>query len=138
VADAVVAGIESGAYDVIVANFANPDMVGHTGDWDATVRASEAVDAGLGRIASALRIDDPATQGLLVVTADHGNADAMRTADGDPITAHSLNPVPIVIAGRGVAGRHLRDGILADVAPTLLELAGLPPWPGITGRTLLG
>jgi len=137
VTDAVAGGIDSGTYEVIAANFANPDMVGHTGDWAATVRAVETVDASLGRIASALRIDDPATSALLIVTADHGNADAMRTADGSAITAHSLNPVPIVIAGPAVAGRHLDDGVLADVAPTLLELAGLPPWPGITGRSLL-
>jgi 2,3-bisphosphoglycerate-independent phosphoglycerate mutase len=137
VTDAVVAGIDSGSYDVIVANFANPDMVGHTGDWSATIEAVQAVDRGLGRIASALRIDDPSTQALLIVTADHGNADALRTPEGNPITAHSLNPVPIVIAGPAVAARGLRDGVLADVAPTLLDLAGLAQWPGITGRSLL-
>jgi 2,3-bisphosphoglycerate-independent phosphoglycerate mutase len=137
VTDAVVAGIDSGDYDLIAANFANPDMVGHTGDWEATVSAVEVVDAALGRIAAALRIDDPSTRALLIVTADHGNADAMRTPDGSPITAHSLNPVPIVIAGPAVEGRALRDGILADVAPTVLELAGVPSWSGITGRSLL-
>ena len=137
VTDAVLAGIGSGEYDVIVANFANPDMVGHTGDWDATVRAVEAVDGSLGRITSALHLDDPAGTTLLIVTADHGNADAMRSPDGSPITAHSLNPVPIVVAGPAVAGRGLRDGVLADVAPTLLDLAGLLPWPEITGRSLL-
>ena len=137
VTDAVVAGIASDQYDVIVANFANPDMVGHTGVWEATVRAVETVDACLGRIASTLAVDDPATSALLIVTADHGNADALRNPDGSPITAHSLNPVPIVIAGAGMAGRSLADGALADVAPTLLELAGLPQWPGITGHSLL-
>jgi 2,3-bisphosphoglycerate-independent phosphoglycerate mutase len=153
VADALVNGIASGAYDVLIANFANPDMVGHTGDWDATIRAVEAVDAALGRVADELGLgravpmaavppapganDLLATDALLVVTADHGNADAMRTPDGSPITAHSLNPVPILIAGRAVSGRSLADGVLADVAPTLLELAALPPWPGITGRSLL-
>ncbi len=137
VTDAVVAGIESGRYDVIAANFANPDMVGHTGVWDATIRAVQTVDACLGRIAAPLDIDAPAATGLLIVTADHGNADALRSADGSPITAHSLNPVPIVAAGPAVADRTLRDGVLADVAPTLLELAGLPPWPGMTGRSLL-
>jgi 2,3-bisphosphoglycerate-independent phosphoglycerate mutase len=71
------------------------------------------------------------------VTADHGNADALREPVGSPVTAHSLNPVPIVVAGRATDGRSLRDGVLADVAPTLLELAGLPGWPGITGRSLL-
>jgi 2,3-bisphosphoglycerate-independent phosphoglycerate mutase len=137
VTDAVVAGVASGRYDVIAANFANPDMVGHTGVWAATVRAVETVDACLGRIASALEIEDPASRSLLIVTADHGNADALRTPDGSPITAHSLNPVPIVVAGSAVEGRHLADGVLSDVAPTLLELAGLPGWPGITGRSLL-
>ena len=137
VTDAVVAGIESGRYDVVVANFANPDMVGHTGVWSATIQAVETVDSCLGRIVAALALDDPASSSLLIVTADHGNADSMHTPDGSPITAHSLNPVPIVIAGRAVEGRSLADGVLADVAPTLLELAGLPAWPGITGRSLL-
>jgi 2,3-bisphosphoglycerate-independent phosphoglycerate mutase len=137
VTDAIVAGIESGRYDVVVANFANPDMVGHTGVWPATIRAVETVDACLGRIVAALALDDPASSSLLIVTADHGNADSMRTPDGSPITAHSLNPVPIVIAGSAVQGRSLADGALADVAPTVLELAGLPAWPGITGRSLL-
>ena len=137
VTDAVVVGIESGRYDVIVANFANPDMVGHTGDWSATIQAVETVDACLGRIVAALALDDPASSSLLIVTADHGNADAMRAPDGSPITAHSLNPVPMVIAGPAVEGRSLADGVLADVAPTVLELAGLPAWPAITGRSLL-
>ena len=137
VTDAVVDGIRSGTYDVIAANFANPDMVGHTGVWEATIRAVETVDACLGRIAVALAIDDVGSPSLFIVTADHGNADALRAPDGSPITAHSLNPVPLVIAGRAMAGRRLEDGVLADVAPTLLELAGLPPWPGITGRSLL-
>jgi 2,3-bisphosphoglycerate-independent phosphoglycerate mutase len=137
VTDAVVAGIESGRYDVVVANFANPDMVGHTGVWPATIRAVETVDACLGRIVAALRMDTAGAESLLVVTADHGNADLLKTPEGSPITAHSLNPVPIVIAGQAVAGRSLADGVLADVAPTILELAGLPGWPGITGRSLL-
>jgi 2,3-bisphosphoglycerate-independent phosphoglycerate mutase len=142
VTDAIVDGIASGEYDLVVANYANPDMVGHTGVWDATIRACEAVDAGLGRLATALDLQpgrprEPRSDALLVVTADHGNADALRTVAGDPITAHSLNPVPIVIAGRAVDGRRLRDGVLADVAPTILELAGLPGWAGISGRSLL-
>jgi len=136
VTDALIAGIEGGSYDFLVANFANPDMVGHTGDWDATVRAVEAVDGCLERIVDALAPLE--TSGaLLLVTADHGNADAMRTSDGAIVTAHSLNPVPIVIAGRAVEGRELHDGVLADVAPTIADLAGLAPWPGMTGRSLV-
>ena len=139
VTNAIVDAIETSDYDVVVANYANPDMVGHTGVWDATVRACEAVDAGLGRIVAALGLDgdEPRTDALLVVTADHGNADALRTPEGAPITAHSLNRVPIVVAGRAVAGRRLRDGVLADVAPTIRELTGLPAWPGLAGRSLL-
>ena len=86
----------------------------------------------------AVEAADPAGPGaILAITADHGNADEMLDASGAPVTAHSLNPVPLLLAGRAVAGRRLRDGVLADVAPTLLELAGLPPWPGVTGRSLL-
>jgi 2,3-bisphosphoglycerate-independent phosphoglycerate mutase len=136
VTDAVVAGIESGQYDVIVANFANPDMVGHTGDWSATIRAVETVDGCIGHIAAA--VEPLASSGaLLVVTADHGNADAMRTPEGGVVTAHSLNPVPILIAGAAVDGHHLRDGVLADVAPTIVALASLEPWPGMAGRSLV-
>jgi 2,3-bisphosphoglycerate-independent phosphoglycerate mutase len=136
VTDALVDGIASGRFDLLVANFANPDMVGHTGDWDATVRAVETVDACLGRIAGALAPLE--TSGaLLVITADHGNADAMRAADGSIVTAHSLNPVPILAAGAAVDGRRLADGVLADVAPTLVEIAGLAPWRGMSGRSLL-
>jgi 2,3-bisphosphoglycerate-independent phosphoglycerate mutase len=136
VTDALVAGITSDRFDVLVANFANPDMVGHTGDWDATVRAVEVVDGCLGRIVDALAPLET-SRALLVVTADHGNADALRAPDGSPVTAHSLNPVPILVAGAAVEGRRLGDGVLADVAPTLLELAGLQGWPGITGVSLL-
>jgi 2,3-bisphosphoglycerate-independent phosphoglycerate mutase len=136
VTDAVVEGIEGGRYDFLVANFANPDMVGHTGMWAATVEAVEVVDACLGRIVAAL--EPLATSGaLLVITADHGNADAMRTAEGAVVTAHSLNPVPIVVAGAAVDGRRLRDGVLADVAPTIAALAHLEPWPGMAGRSLV-
>ncbi|MDQ3492006.1 MAG: 2,3-bisphosphoglycerate-independent phosphoglycerate mutase, partial [Chloroflexota bacterium] len=72
------------------------------------------------------------------VTADHGNADEMRDAQGQPVTAHSLNPVPLLLAGTAVEGRRLEDGVLADVAPTLLEIIGVSPWEGMTGRSLLG
>jgi 2,3-bisphosphoglycerate-independent phosphoglycerate mutase len=138
VTDALVAAIDGGTYDFIVANYANADMVGHTGVWDATVRACEAVDACLGRVVDAIERVPPATGApLLVITADHGNADDMRDATGAPVTAHSLNPVPILVMGEAMRGRQLHDGALADVAPTILVLAGLPAWPGITGRSLL-
>ncbi len=141
VTDALIGALASDAYDLVVTNLANPDMVGHTGVWTAAVAAAETVDACLGRIVAALdALDatDPTGPGsLLAVTADHGNADQMRDANGDPVTAHSLNPVPFLLAGRAVEGRTLRDGVLADVAPTLCELAGLPRWDGMTGTSLL-
>jgi 2,3-bisphosphoglycerate-independent phosphoglycerate mutase len=141
VTDALVEAIDSGTYDLIVANYANPDMVGHTGDWDATVSALESIDTCLGRVidaVSAAEASQPVGPGaVLLITADHGNADEMRDADGKPVTAHSLNPVPVVLAGRRLAGRSLSDGVLADIAPTILELAGIPVWPEITGRSLL-
>jgi 2,3-bisphosphoglycerate-independent phosphoglycerate mutase len=141
VTDALVEAITSDRYDLIVANFANPDMVGHTGVWAAAVEAVETVDACLGRVVGALgELDARNAAGpgsLLAITADHGNADLMRNDAGEPVTAHSLNPVPFLLAGRAVEGRALRDGVLADVAPTLLELAGMAPWEGMTGRSLL-
>ena len=142
VTEVIVAAIASDRYDFILANFANPDMVGHTGVWAATVLALEFIDGCLARIVDALRAADadrPEGPGsLLVITADHGNADQLRGSGGEVMTAHSLNPVPILLVGRGVAGRTMRDGILADVTPTLLEVAVLPGWPEITGRSLLG
>jgi 2,3-bisphosphoglycerate-independent phosphoglycerate mutase len=142
VTDALVAAIESDRYDFIIANFANPDMVGHTGAWPATVAALEAVDACLGRIVRAVEVvsarDADGPGAALLVTADHGNADELRDEAGNAVTAHSLNPVPIVGVGRAFAGRRLRDGVLADVAPTILELAGEPRWSEMTGRSLLG
>jgi 2,3-bisphosphoglycerate-independent phosphoglycerate mutase len=141
VTDVLVKGIERDTYDLIVANFANPDMVGHTGVWAAAVRAVETIDACLGRIVAALDAQDAARPdgpgSLLAITADHGNADEMRDGAGNPVTAHSLNPVPFLLRGRSTTGRSLHDGVLADVAPTLLELAGLPRWPGMTGTSLL-
>jgi 2,3-bisphosphoglycerate-independent phosphoglycerate mutase len=141
VTDALVATIGSGRYDFIVANYANPDMVGHTGVWDATIEALATVDACLGRVVAAMEAveaADPDGPGaLLAITADHGNADDLRDEGGRPVTAHSLNPVPFVLVGRSVVGRRLADGVLADVAPTLLELADLPPWSAISGHSLL-
>jgi 2,3-bisphosphoglycerate-independent phosphoglycerate mutase len=138
VTDELVAAIGSGRYDFIVANFANPDMVGHTGVWDATVAALGVIDGCLGRIFDAIgAVDGGGPGAALFVTADHGNADDMVDDAGRPVTKHSLNPVPLLGMGRALAGRTLRDGVLADVAPTILELAGLPLWEGMTGRSLL-
>jgi len=133
VTDVLVAAISADAYDFIVANYANADMVGHTGVWDAAVSAVEYIDLCLGRIFRALN----GRNALVCITADHGNADEMRDPEGNPMTAHSLNPVPIVLVGEPARDHHLRDGILADVAPTLLALLGLPLAAGMTGRSLL-
>ena len=139
ITDALVAAIASGDYDFIVANYANPDMLGHTGRWDATIDGLEVIDGCLARIAGAIEaVDarDPAAPGaLLAITADHGNADELRDTAGTPVTAHSLNPVPFVLVGRSARGLALADGVLADVAPTLLALADLPRWEGMTGRS---
>ena len=127
-----VKAIGSGRYDLLVLNFANPDMVGHTGDLGAAIKAVETVDAGLGQIAEAI----DAAGGSLLVTADHGNCEMMRDpATGGPHTAHTTNPVPVLLLSRQPGA--LLDGRLADVAPTLLELMGLPQPPEMTGRSLL-
>ncbi len=128
-----VTAIGSGRYDLILLNFANADMVGHTGSLPAAIRAVEAVDAGLGRIAGAIA----AQGGALLVTADHGNAETMRdAATGAPHTAHTTNLVPVLLAGAGAAPLH--DGRLADIAPTLLHLMGLKQPAEMTGRNLTG
>jgi 2,3-bisphosphoglycerate-independent phosphoglycerate mutase len=114
-----------------IINFANPDMVGHTGDIPAAVRAVEAVDGCLGRVVEAVI----ATGGGLILTADHGNADEMLEPDGSPDTAHSTNPVPLIVTVEGVRLRG--EGILADVAPTALDLLGIPPPKAMNRRSLL-
>ena len=131
--DKAVAAITSGKYDMIVLNFANADMVGHTGSIPAAVKAVEAVDTGLGKIARAIE----QMGGALLVTADHGNAEMMVDPEtGGPHTAHTLNPVPVILMG---AGNRLvvREGRLADIAPTLLELMELPKPAEMTGTSLL-
>ena len=128
-----VAAIRSGAYDLLVLNFANPDMVGHTGSLEAAIKAVETVDTGLGRIAEAIQ----AMGGALLVIADHGNCELMRDPEtGGPHTSHTTNVVPVVLAGR--PGARLGDGRLADVAPTLLALMGLAQPKQMTGQSLLG
>lgn len=130
--DKAVAAIDSGKYDLIVLNFANPDMVGHTGSLDAAIRAVETVDTGLGRIADAIQRQG----GALLFTADHGNCEMMKDpATGGPHTAHTTNPVPVCLTAGASALRE--DGRLADLAPTLLELMGLPQPAEMDGRSLV-
>lgn len=140
VRDAAIEAINSGKYDLIIMNFANPDMVGHTGVFDAAVKAVEAVDGCVGDIYDAITKQN----GALFITADHGNADTMFDADGSIITAHSTNPVPAILITPesfcpGSCGSiTLReDGILADIAPTLLYLMGLSQPAEMTGRNLI-
>ena len=143
VADEIVKAVESGEYDLIIANFANPDMVGHTGVWDATVEACTFLDGRLGEVADAVLAADAKSVAeggkgaVLAVTADHGNADVMIDKEGKPVTKHSLSPVPFLLAGSPVKGKNLADGVLADVAPTLMALTGVTPAEGMSGRSLL-
>ncbi|SEP06670.1 phosphoglycerate mutase [Salinihabitans flavidus] len=132
VTEKFVAAIGAG-YDLIVTNYANPDMVGHTGDLAAAMRACEAVDRGLGKVKEALE----AAGGAMIVTADHGNCETMTDPEtGGPHTAHTTNPVPVILVG-GPAGARLRGGRLADLAPTLLDLMGLDKPPEMTGESLI-
>ncbi len=120
-------------YDLIVVNYANPDMVGHTGDLQAAIAACEAVDRQLGRVLEALEQEG----GAIMLIADHGNCETMiDPVTGGPHTAHTMNPVPAIVCG-GPSGVRLRKGRLADVAPTVLDLMGLPKPPEITGKSLL-
>ena len=130
VCDKCVERIESGAYDVIILNFANCDMVGHTGVLDAAVKAVETVDTCVGRVVDAtLKMG-----GIAMVTADHGNAEDMAQADGSPMTAHTTNLVPFILCG---AGTELRTGRLADIAPTILDVMGLACPEEMDGQTLI-
>jgi 2,3-bisphosphoglycerate-independent phosphoglycerate mutase len=132
VADEVVRRIEGGSYDVIILNFANCDMVGHTGVFDAAVAAVEAVDVCAGRVIEAVR----KMNGICLLTADHGNAEKMYEPDGSPFTAHTTNPVPFMVIGMGdVALRG--DGRLADIAPTMLDILELPAPAEMTGKSLI-
>ena len=132
VTDKFVEAIGAG-YDLIVTNFANPDMVGHSGDLAAAIKACEAVDQGLGQVLAALK----QAGGVMIVTADHGNCETMiDPVTGGPHTSHTLNPVPVVLVG-GPAGAQLHDGRLSDLAPTLLALMNLPTPPEMTGKTLI-
>ena len=132
VTDKFVAAVEAG-YDLIVTNYANPDMVGHTGDLDAAIKACEAVDAGLGRVLDAVK----KAGGAMIVTADHGNCETMVDPEtGGPHTAHTTNPVPVILVG-GPEGASLDHGRLADLAPTVLALMDLPKPDEMTGENLI-
>ena len=131
VTEEAVKRIESGNYDVVILNFANCDMVGHTGVFEAAVKAVEAVDAGVGKVVEATS----RMGGVSLITADHGNAEQMLDADGTtPYTAHTTNLVPFYIVGADV---KLRDGRLADIAPTMLDLMGLEKPAEMDGETLI-
>jgi 2,3-bisphosphoglycerate-independent phosphoglycerate mutase len=134
IADALVADVTERRHEVVICNFANADMVGHTGDVRATIAAVETLDACLGLIVTALR----ASGGRAVITADHGNAeqmwdDQLKTAH----TAHTSNPVPVILCDDGSVGRPLRDGTLRDIAPTLLGMLRIPISPEMTGSSLI-
>jgi 2,3-bisphosphoglycerate-independent phosphoglycerate mutase len=129
VADKVVAAVETGSYALVVVNFANPDMVGHTGVVPAVVRAVETTDACLARVVAAVE----AAGGVCLVFADHGNAEMLLTADGSPHTAHTTNPVPLLVTSHDVT---VRDGELSDIAPTALALLGLQQPERMTGVNL--
>ncbi|MDE6425346.1 MAG: 2,3-bisphosphoglycerate-independent phosphoglycerate mutase [Ruminococcus sp.] len=131
VCDAVVDAINSDKYDVIILNYANCDMVGHTGVFDAAVKAVEAVDECVGKMVDAIL----AKGGAALITADHGNADKMYEPDGSPFTAHTTNPVPLFCVGYDC---ELRDGgVLADLAPTMLEILEMPQPTEMTGKSLI-
>lgn len=130
ITDEVGKAILSRKYDIIILNYANLDMVGHTGVFNATVKAAEAIDQCIGRVSSTIHD----AGGILIVTADHGNAEKMLDEDGGIHTAHTSNPVPFIICKNDIA---LRDGILADIAPTILELLGIEKPEEMTGRSLI-
>jgi 2,3-bisphosphoglycerate-independent phosphoglycerate mutase len=134
IADALVADLGVRRHDVIICNFANADMVGHSGNLGAAVKAVETIDECLGRIMTALR----AARGRAIVTADHGNAEQMWDDElKAPHTAHTANPVPVILCDETHIGRKLREGSLRDVAPTMLALLGLEKSPEMTGGTLI-
>ena len=141
VTDGAVTALRKGIYSFVVINYANPDMVGHTGMMDATVIAIETVDKCLGRLLAAIS----KAGGTAIIIADHGNAEQMFDEDGNPWTAHTTNPVPFIlvegeglkIPGHGTDVPLRADGCLADIAPTILELLRLPQPPEMTGRSMI-
>ncbi len=135
VAEQAVERIESGKYDVMILNFANPDMVGHTGDMKAATAAIHAVDGCTAKVVEAVR----KSGGVAIITADHGNSEQMiDPIDGAPFTAHTTNPVPVIYINDDEKSVKLRpDGRLADLAPTLLDILGLEKPEEMTGESLI-
>ena len=134
VTEKVLEEIASDKFDVIILNFANCDMVGHTGVMDAAVKAVSTVEECVDKVVNAVL----GKGGTLLITADHGNADMMVADDGSPFTAHTTNPVPFILVGEDYVGKTLREGgILADVAPTLLQVMGETVPEDMTGKSLL-
>ncbi len=131
VTDKLIPAIKSGEYDVIILNYANCDMVGHTGVFEAAVKAVEAVDDCVGRVTDAIA----EMGGVALITADHGNADKMVDEDGKPFTAHTTNPVPFCVVGYDCKLRE--GGVLADIAPTILKILGLPQPEEMTGKSII-
>jgi 2,3-bisphosphoglycerate-independent phosphoglycerate mutase len=141
VTKAAIAAVRQRIYSLIVINYANPDMVGHTGNMDATIQAVETVDRWIGPLIEQVG----KAGGTTLITADHGNAEYMWDESGNPWTAHTTNPVPFIlvegeerkIPGHGTEVRLRADGCLADIAPTILEILQLPQPPEMTGLSLI-
>ena len=130
----VIEAINSNKFDLIVINFANPDMVGHTGIMDAAIKACEAVDKCVGEIANKVKEKD----GIMFITADHGNAEKMfDDTTGQPFTAHTTNLVPFIMVGNNVKNIKLNDGSLCDIAPTILQVMELKQPSEMTGKSLI-
>ena len=134
VCDQLVNAIKSGKYDVIIINFANPDMVGHTGVEEATIKAIEAVDECVGKAVEALKEVD----GVMFICADHGNAEQLVDYEtGAPFTAHTTNPVPFILVNADPSYKLREGGCLADIVPTIIELMGMEQPVEMTGKSLL-
>ena len=133
VCEKLVGAIKSDKYDVIIANFANPDMVGHTGVMDAVVKAIETVDNCVGQVIDAIKEVD----GVAFICADHGNAEKLIDEKGDVFTAHTTNPVPFILVNYDENYKLAEDGKLSDIIPTLIEIMGMEQPAEMTGHSLL-